>query len=68
MILEKYSYPSFQSKSAENLTSEAKSIIHELCQLRPEERLGSGKQGMKNLAAHEWFKGFDWSALRQRSE
>jgi hypothetical protein len=33
----------------------------------PENRLGSGEQGINRLLAHPWFKGVDWENLRKQA-
>lgn len=35
--------------------------------MRPENRLGTGPAGIEEIKAHEWFHGFDWLGIQQRT-
>ncbi len=52
-------FPSFVSKAAMDL-------IQKLLKRRPEERLGSGPDGVNELKQHAFFEGLDWPKLEKR--
>lgn len=52
-------FPSFVSKAAMDL-------IQKLLKRRPEERLGSGPDGVNELKQHAFFEGLDWAKLESR--
>ncbi|XP_050520049.1 cGMP-dependent protein kinase, isozyme 1-like isoform X2 [Daktulosphaira vitifoliae] len=54
------SFPRQINRTAQNLTKQ-------LCRVDPTERLGYQKGGIQDVRRHEWFKGFDWSGLRNRT-
>ena len=33
----------------------------------PQERLGCGRGGLKDIQKHKWFDGFHWDGLRKRT-
>ncbi|XP_077571147.1 cGMP-dependent protein kinase 1 [Stigmatopora nigra] len=45
----------------------ASDLIKELCRRRPSERLGSGRNGVKDIRKHKWFEGFNWDGLSRRT-
>ncbi|XP_037535888.1 cGMP-dependent protein kinase 1 [Nematolebias whitei] len=42
-------------------------LIKKLCRSKPSERLGSRKNGAKDIHKHKWFEGFHWDALCKRT-
>ncbi|KAK2856252.1 hypothetical protein Q5P01_004987 [Channa striata] len=46
------------------LSEAAKSIINKLCRLRPGQRLGNTKNGIKDIRHHRWFSSMNWHKLR----
>ncbi|XP_013879300.1 cGMP-dependent protein kinase 1 [Austrofundulus limnaeus] len=42
-------------------------LIKKLCRSNPVERLGSRKNGAKDIQKHKWFEGFHWDALCKRA-
>ncbi|XP_061763236.1 cGMP-dependent protein kinase 1 [Nerophis ophidion] len=38
-------------------------LIKKLCRHNPSERLGSLRNGAKDIQKHKWFEGFDWDGL-----
>ena len=53
-------------QNSKRLGTTAKDLVKALCHLRPEDRLGAGKNGLSDVARHSWFHKLNWSALRQR--
>ncbi|XP_041955737.1 cGMP-dependent protein kinase 1 isoform X1 [Alosa sapidissima] len=53
-------FPKPISKAAANL-------IKRLCRNNPSERLGTQRNGVKDIQRHKWFDGFDWEAVRKRT-
>jgi len=39
------------------------SLIKGNCHANPSERLPMKKGGLDNIKKHDWFKGFDWTAM-----
>lgn len=56
--MKKVSFPS-------DMPDECVSVIHALCQKKPEERLTMGKLGVKSLKDHAWYRGFIWQDLEK---
>ncbi|XP_078482634.1 cGMP-dependent protein kinase 1-like isoform X2 [Ciona intestinalis] len=54
------------AKEAKRIDDVTVAIVRELCQMRPEDRLGAGRMGIYDVTKHCWFDGFDWELLRQR--
>uniref|UniRef100_F6SE21 cGMP-dependent protein kinase n=1 Tax=Ciona intestinalis TaxID=7719 RepID=F6SE21_CIOIN len=54
------------AKEAKRIDDVTVAIVRELCQMRPEDRLGAGRMGIHDVTKHCWFDGFDWELLRQR--
>ncbi|XP_075895078.1 cGMP-dependent protein kinase 1 [Nelusetta ayraudi] len=44
----------------------ASSLIKKLCRSNPSERLGSQRNGAKDIQKHKWFEGFNWDGLCKR--
>ncbi|XP_019741103.1 cGMP-dependent protein kinase 1 [Hippocampus comes] len=44
----------------------ASSLIKMLCRHNPSERLGSRRNGAKDIQKHKWFEGFNWDGLSKR--
>nr|XP_015194556.1 PREDICTED: cGMP-dependent protein kinase 1-like isoform X3 [Lepisosteus oculatus] len=42
----------------------ARSLISKLCRLRPGQRLGNNKNGIKDIRNHRWFNNLNWQKLR----
>lgn len=42
-------------------------LINKLLRKNPDERLGSGPRGYKDILDHEWFKGLDISSIEQET-
>ncbi|XP_049812537.1 ribosomal protein S6 kinase delta-1 [Schistocerca nitens] len=49
------------------VSKEAVEILTELLRYDPEERLGSGINGIEKLKSHPFFKGIDWKAMLVKS-
>jgi cGMP-dependent protein kinase len=47
----------------DHFTAEAKDIIGEFLQVKPNNRLGVILGGADRIKEHPWFRGFDWKAL-----
>ncbi|XP_050441738.1 cGMP-dependent protein kinase, isozyme 1-like [Adelges cooleyi] len=45
----------------------AQGLIKQLCRSDPTERLGYQKGGIQDVRRHEWFQGFDWTGLRNKT-
>ncbi|XP_067462995.1 cGMP-dependent protein kinase 1 isoform X7 [Thunnus thynnus] len=45
------------------ISKSASSLIKKLCRSNPSERLGSQRNGAKNIQKHKWFEGFNWEGL-----
>uniref|UniRef100_A0A668AZI6 Protein kinase cGMP-dependent 1 n=1 Tax=Myripristis murdjan TaxID=586833 RepID=A0A668AZI6_9TELE len=54
--IDQISFPKTISKSAS-------SLIKKLCRSNPSERLGSQRNGAKDIQKHKWFEGFNWDGL-----
>lgn len=54
----KFDPPKLPSK----LSTSAKDLINALLNKDPEQRLGSGPLGAKEIKSHPWFSGVDWAA------
>ena len=52
-------FPSHFSKDLKHLTGN-------LLRVNPHKRLGSGKNGVKDLKSHHWFSRTDWMAVYQK--
>ena len=52
-------YPSYMS-------AEAVDLVGRLLEIDPQTRLGSGRQGLRNLKKHPFFRGIDWNRLEQK--
>ncbi|XP_030622482.1 cGMP-dependent protein kinase 1 [Chanos chanos] len=50
-----------------SIGSTAAGIIKTLCRSDPSERLGSQRNGVKDIQRHQWFEGFDWEGLKQNT-
>lgn len=48
------------------ISNQAADIISKLLTQAPEKRLGCGRNGIKEIMAHPWFRGFDWTKLERR--
>ncbi|KAI5094572.1 cGMP-dependent protein kinase 1 isoform X2, partial [Silurus meridionalis] len=44
----------------------ARSLISKLCRPRPGQRLGSTKNGMRDVRTHRWFNNMNWHKLRMK--
>ena len=44
----------------------ARDFIDRLLTVDPSRRLGTLKNGPKDVKAHQWFNGFDWKALESK--
>jgi len=51
----------------EYISDEAKSFLKELLRYDPQERLGSGVNGVQELKAHPFFSGTDWQMVLSAS-
>ncbi|XP_068167699.1 cGMP-dependent protein kinase 1 [Antennarius striatus] len=49
------------------ISKNASSLIRNLCRSNPSGRLGSRRNGAKDIQKHKWFKGFNWDGLRSGS-
>jgi len=47
-------------------TPSCQDLLNKLFIKDPDQRLGSGKDGSKNVKAHDWFKGVNWDALLKK--
>ncbi|XP_077418430.1 cGMP-dependent protein kinase 1 [Vanacampus margaritifer] len=45
------------------ISKSASSLIKRLCRPNPSERLGSRRNGAKDIQKHKWFEGFNWDGL-----
>ncbi|XP_064458304.1 cGMP-dependent protein kinase 1-like [Ornithodoros turicata] len=45
----------------------AAALIKKLCRDNPNERLGYGKGGIRDIMKHKWFDGFNWEGLHNRT-
>ncbi|XP_061673228.1 cGMP-dependent protein kinase 1 isoform X4 [Syngnathoides biaculeatus] len=45
------------------ISKSASSLIKKLCRQNPSERLGSRRNGAKDIQKHKWFEGFNWDGL-----
>ncbi|XP_077377579.1 cGMP-dependent protein kinase 1 isoform X2 [Festucalex cinctus] len=45
------------------ISKSASSLIKKLCRHNPSERLGSRRNGAKDIQKHKWFEGFNWDGL-----
>ncbi|XP_049906886.1 cGMP-dependent protein kinase 1 isoform X1 [Epinephelus moara] len=54
--IDQIDFPKTVSKSAS-------SLIKKLCRSNPSERLGSQRNGAKDIQKHKWFEGFNWDGL-----
>uniref|UniRef100_UPI003AAE3D6B cGMP-dependent protein kinase 1 n=1 Tax=Centroberyx gerrardi TaxID=166262 RepID=UPI003AAE3D6B len=45
------------------ISKSASSLIKKLCRSNPSERLGSQRNGAKDIQKHKWFEGFNWEGL-----
>ncbi|XP_071338674.1 cGMP-dependent protein kinase 1 [Trachinotus anak] len=50
-----------------NISKCASSFIKKLCRSNPSERLGSLRNGAKDIQKHKWFEGFNWDGLCKRT-
>ncbi|XP_022608313.1 cGMP-dependent protein kinase 1-like [Seriola dumerili] len=50
-----------------NISKSASSLIKKLCRSNPSERLGTLRNGAKDIQMHKWFEGFDWDGLCKRT-
>uniref|UniRef100_A0A665WEA4 cGMP-dependent protein kinase n=1 Tax=Echeneis naucrates TaxID=173247 RepID=A0A665WEA4_ECHNA len=50
-----------------NISKIASSLIKKLCRSNPSERLGSLRNGAKDIQKHKWFEGFNWDRLCKRT-
>ncbi|ELT93924.1 hypothetical protein CAPTEDRAFT_158933 [Capitella teleta] len=49
------------------ITRNASVLIKKLCKDVPSERLGSGRNGIKEIQKHKWFDGFNWEGLEKKT-
>ncbi|XP_023141344.2 cGMP-dependent protein kinase 1 [Amphiprion ocellaris] len=49
------------------ISKSASSLIKKLCRSNPSERLGSQRNGAKDIQKHKWFEGFNWDGLCKRT-
>eukprot|EP00055_Hartaetosiga_balthica_P010781 m.47134 g.47134 ORF g.47134 m.47134 type:complete len:715 (-) comp7312_c2_seq1:206-2350(-) len=49
-----------------NVTSDGRDLILSLCRENSFDRLGQGKNGVKSIKNHRWFKSFDWDKLQDQ--
>ncbi|XP_076824919.1 cGMP-dependent protein kinase 1-like isoform X2 [Clavelina lepadiformis] len=66
-ILQGITGPLDAAKSVNRISEQAASIVNDLCQLRPGDRLGSSRNGLTDVTRHPWFDRFDWISLRKRT-
>ncbi|XP_054629258.1 cGMP-dependent protein kinase 1 isoform X2 [Dunckerocampus dactyliophorus] len=45
------------------ISKSASILIKKLCRRNPSERLGSQRNGAKDIQKHKWFEGFNWDGL-----
>ncbi|XP_061134744.1 cGMP-dependent protein kinase 1 [Syngnathus typhle] len=45
------------------ISKSASGLIKKLCRRNPSERLGSRRNGAKDIQKHKWFEGFNWDGL-----
>uniref|UniRef100_A0A672IK82 cGMP-dependent protein kinase n=1 Tax=Salarias fasciatus TaxID=181472 RepID=A0A672IK82_SALFA len=50
-----------------SISKSACSLIKKLCRSNPSERLGSRRNGAKDIQKHKWFEGFNWDGLCKRT-
>jgi serine/threonine protein kinase len=48
------------------ISNQAADIIAKLLTQTPGKRLGCGRNGIKEIMSHPWFRGFDWTKLERR--
>uniref|UniRef100_A0A8C5HDT6 cGMP-dependent protein kinase n=1 Tax=Gouania willdenowi TaxID=441366 RepID=A0A8C5HDT6_GOUWI len=56
-----------ESDFPKTISKRASSLITELCRSNPAERLGSRRNGAKEIQKHKWFEGFNWHGLCKRT-
>lgn len=49
------------------ISKSASSLIKKLCRSNPSERLGSQRNGARDIQKHKWFEGFNWDGLCERT-
>ncbi|KAM7017710.1 cGMP-dependent protein kinase 1 [Tautogolabrus adspersus] len=49
------------------ISKSASSIIKKLCRSNPSERVGSQRNGAKDIQKHKWFDGFNWDGLCKKT-
>ncbi|XP_005922722.2 cGMP-dependent protein kinase 1 isoform X2 [Haplochromis burtoni] len=49
------------------ISRSASSLIKKLCRSNPSERLGSQRNGARDIQKHKWFEGFNWDGLCERT-
>ncbi|XP_074525807.1 cGMP-dependent protein kinase 1 [Halichoeres trimaculatus] len=49
------------------ISKSATSLIKKLCRSNPSERVGSQRNGAKDIQKHKWFDGFNWDGLCKRT-
>uniref|UniRef100_A0A3Q0R6M3 Protein kinase cGMP-dependent 1 n=1 Tax=Amphilophus citrinellus TaxID=61819 RepID=A0A3Q0R6M3_AMPCI len=49
------------------INKSASSLIKKLCRSNPSERLGSQRNGARDIQKHKWFEGFNWDGLCERT-
>ncbi|CAJ1068602.1 cGMP-dependent protein kinase 1 isoform X4 [Xyrichtys novacula] len=49
------------------ISKSASSLIKKLCRSNPSERVGSQRNGAKDIQKHKWFEGFNWDGLCKRT-
>ncbi|XP_041643906.1 cGMP-dependent protein kinase 1 [Cheilinus undulatus] len=49
------------------ISKSASSLIKKLCRSNPSERVGSQRNGAKDIQRHKWFDGFNWDGLCMRT-
>ncbi|XP_056275732.1 cGMP-dependent protein kinase 1 isoform X2 [Pseudoliparis swirei] len=47
----------------QTISKKASSLIKKLCRTNPSERLGSQRNGAKDIQKHKWFEGLNWDEL-----
>ncbi|XP_037634372.1 cGMP-dependent protein kinase 1 isoform X1 [Sebastes umbrosus] len=52
-----------QTDFPKTISKSASSLIKKLCRSNPSERLGSQRNGAKDIQKHKWFEGFNWDGL-----
>ncbi|KAG7243894.1 hypothetical protein INR49_006049 [Caranx melampygus] len=56
-----------QIEFPKNISKSASSLIKKLCRSNPSERLGTLRNGAKDIQKHKWFEGFNWDGLCKRT-